>query len=156
MLLRTQSGSVTAPTAPQSENWSVHGQTTLTHQYAFPFRAPNRGPNSLDSGAGRETWDATFYVGWRLWQGAEIWINPEIDQGFGLSTTLGVAGFPSAEAYKLVRIIPIPACRACSCGRQLGLAMKPKKLSRSQPVRRVPIQGSSCRHGRKVLRNRCL
>ena len=32
---------------------------------------------------------------------AEIWINPEIDQGFGLSGTFGVAGFPSAEAYKV-------------------------------------------------------
>ena len=37
----------------------------------------------------------------RLWQGAELWVNPEIDQGFGLADTHGVAGFPSAEAYKL-------------------------------------------------------
>ncbi len=37
----------------------------------------------------------------RPWAGAEIWVNPEIDQGFGLSNTLGVAGFPSAEAYKV-------------------------------------------------------
>ena len=29
---------------------------------------------------------------------AEIWVDPEIDQGFGLSGTFGVAGFPSAEA----------------------------------------------------------
>jgi high affinity Mn2+ porin len=33
--------------------------------------------------------------------GAELWINPEIDQGFGLSNTLGLAGFSSGEAYKL-------------------------------------------------------
>ena len=37
----------------------------------------------------------------RLWQGAELWINPEIDQGFGLGETHGIAGFPSGEAYKL-------------------------------------------------------
>ena len=43
-----------------------------------------QGPNSLPGvGEGRETWDATFYVGVRLWQGAELWMNPEIDQGFG-------------------------------------------------------------------------
>jgi high affinity Mn2+ porin len=30
-----------------------------------------------------------------------LWINPEIDQGFGLSNTLGVAGFTSGEAYKV-------------------------------------------------------
>jgi high affinity Mn2+ porin len=33
--------------------------------------------------------------------GAEGWITPEIDQGFGLDNTLGVAGFPSGEAYKV-------------------------------------------------------
>jgi high affinity Mn2+ porin len=37
----------------------------------------------------------------KLWQGAEFWFNPEIDQGFGFNNTHGVAGFPSAEAYKL-------------------------------------------------------
>src|ERR1700687_3752757 len=35
--------------------------------------------------------------------GGEAWINPEIDQGFGLDGTLGVAGFPSGEAYKVGR-----------------------------------------------------
>ncbi len=82
-------------------NWAVHGQTTLVSQFAPAFHAPYRGANSLDSNAGRETWDATLYVGVSPWQGAEIWVNPEIDQGFGLSNTLGLAGFPSAEAYKL-------------------------------------------------------
>ena len=37
----------------------------------------------------------------RLWKGAEFWFNPEIDQGFGVGNTHGVAGFPSAEAYKI-------------------------------------------------------
>jgi high affinity Mn2+ porin len=32
---------------------------------------------------------------------AELWINPELDQGFGLDDTVGVAGFPSGEAYKV-------------------------------------------------------
>jgi high affinity Mn2+ porin len=36
-----------------------------------------------------------------LWQGAEFWINPEIDQGFGVGNTHGAAGFPSGESYKL-------------------------------------------------------
>ena len=81
--------------------WSVHGQTTFVFQYAAPFRAPYHGTNSLDPNHGRETWDVTFYVGRELWTGAALWINPEIDQGYGLSNTLGVAGFTSGEAYKL-------------------------------------------------------
>jgi high affinity Mn2+ porin len=83
------------------ENWSAHGQTTYLHQYAPTFHAPYKGPNSLASNVARETWDATLYLGRRLWTGGELWINPEIDQGFGLSNTLGVAGFPSGEAYKV-------------------------------------------------------
>jgi high affinity Mn2+ porin len=45
------------------DNWSIHGQTTYTSQYAPPFRAPYHGQNSLDRNAGRETWDATLYAG---------------------------------------------------------------------------------------------
>jgi high affinity Mn2+ porin len=89
------------PSALDLDNFSIHGQTTFLSQYAFPFHAPYRGQNSLDSNSGRQTWDVNFYVGVRPWQGAQLWIDPEIDQGFGLSGTFGVAGFPSAEAYKV-------------------------------------------------------
>ena len=89
-----------APAASAEDIWAVHGQTTFVTQYAAPFSAPYSGPNSLASNAGRETWDATAFVGLRLWKGAEAWVNAEIDQGFGLSRTLGVAGFTSGEAYK--------------------------------------------------------
>lgn len=89
------------PIAPNTDNWSVHAQTTYVIQTDPLFRSPYLGTNSLIPGQSHETWDVTFYVGLRLWQGAELWVNPEIDQGFGLSGTLGVAGFPSGEAYKV-------------------------------------------------------
>jgi high affinity Mn2+ porin len=87
-------------------SFSVHGQTTLVTQYALPFRAPYSGQNSLASNSGRETFDIDLYLGFRPWQGAEIWFNPEIDQGFGLSGTFGLAGFASAEAYKVGAAYP--------------------------------------------------
>lgn len=89
------------PSALDLDNFSLHGQTTFVSQYAFPFSAPYHGAHSLDRNSGRETWDVDFFVGVRPWQGAELWIDPEIDQGFGLSGVFGVAGFPSAEAYKV-------------------------------------------------------
>ena len=95
-----------APPVPEFDNFAVHGQTTYISQYVFPFRNPYSGQNSLAPNQGRETWDATAYLGMRLWQGAELWVNPEIDQGFGLSSTLGVAGFPSGEAYKVGAAVP--------------------------------------------------
>ena len=89
-----------AATDPDLVNF--HGQATFTWQGYPAFRSPYEGAQSLPGGGqGRETADATLYVGVRLWQGAEFWINPEIDQGFGIAQTLGVAGYTSGEAYKL-------------------------------------------------------
>jgi high affinity Mn2+ porin len=83
------------------ERFAIHGQTTYVEQETDSFQAPYSGSNSLSPDSGRETVDATLFVGARLWSGAEGWITPEIDQGFGLDNTLGVAGFPSGEAYKV-------------------------------------------------------
>ncbi len=94
------------PPAVQLDNFAVHGQTTFLEQYAPPFHSPYSGANSLIPNQGRETWDATAFLGWRLWDGAEFWFNPEIDQGFGLSSTLGIAGFTSGEAYKIGASVP--------------------------------------------------
>src|ERR1700733_6143035 len=89
-------------TAQAEETWAIHGQSTYTQQFQPAFRSPYQGPQSLSPAAnGRETFDATIYSGVRPWQGGEIWINPEVDQGFALGTTLGVAGYLSGEAYKL-------------------------------------------------------
>ncbi len=92
--------------ALETDAIAIHGQTTFLEQYAFPFRNPYSGPNSFLPNIGRETADATAYLGVRLWQGAEAWVDPELDQGFGLSNTLGVAGFPSGEAYKVGAAVP--------------------------------------------------
>jgi high affinity Mn2+ porin len=91
-----------AAAMPDPDVVNFHSQATFTWQGYPAFRSAFSGPNSLPaSGQGRETADATLYAGVRLWQGAELWINPEIDQGFGLADTLGVAGFTSGEAYKV-------------------------------------------------------
>ena len=89
------------PSALETDRFAFHAQATYLNQYDPPFRAPYSGTNSLAPNIGRETGDVTLYAGVRLWQGAEAWVNPEIDQGFGLSGSLGVAGFPSGEAYKV-------------------------------------------------------
>src|ERR1700722_14836357 len=82
--------------------WAFHGQITFVDQFHPAFASPYRGANSLDPGSrGDETVVSTLYVGLRPWTGAEIWANPEVDQGYGLSGTYGVAAFPSGEAYKI-------------------------------------------------------
>jgi high affinity Mn2+ porin len=89
------------------ETWAIHGQATNVWQLQPAFRSPYQGPQSLSPATNaRETIDATLYLGFRPWKGAEIWINPEIDQGFGLGGTFGVAGYLSGEAYKVGSNVP--------------------------------------------------
>jgi high affinity Mn2+ porin len=88
------------------QRWAVHGQATLVVQGVGGFASPYTGDNSLMPNQTKETADATLYLGVAPWKGAELWVNPELDQGFGLSDTLGVAGFPSAEAYKVGKSNP--------------------------------------------------
>ena len=96
-------GAAVAGDAPVGlPDWlAVHGQATFTLQGTPGFASPYAGANSLTPHQRKETIDATLFLGIRPWMGGELWVNPEIDQGFGLSNTLGVAGFPSAEAYKV-------------------------------------------------------
>ena len=106
---RAQSGSPdsAAPSTADTGFLAIHGQATVVEQAHDAFRSPYQAPNSLAPYAvGRETFDATLFAGVRPWKGGEIWVNPEVDQGFGLSNTLGVAGFPSGEAYKIGKATP--------------------------------------------------
>lgn len=85
-----------------SETFGFHVQLGGILQYHPGFRSPYRGTQSLNPGSrGNEAALATGFFGFRPWAGAEIWANPEVDQGFGLSNTLGLAGFPNALSSRV-------------------------------------------------------
>jgi len=95
------------PEATTPQTFALHAQATVVVQANPSFHAAFEGPNSLRSrGETRETADVTLYAGVKPWRGGELWINPEMDQGFGLGDTLGAAGFPSGEAYKVGKANP--------------------------------------------------
>ena len=84
------------------EDAAVHLQLTTVAQRHPKFNSPYEGTNSLTPiGVTEETTDVTAYLGTRLWRGAELWADPEVDQGFGFDKTVGLAGFSSGEAYKV-------------------------------------------------------
>jgi high affinity Mn2+ porin len=89
------------PAAPQQNRWNIHAQDTYVEQGYAAFRSPYEGTNSL-SGASqvKNTVSSTVFVDSRLWAGADLYFDPEIDQGFGLNDTHGVAAFPNGEAQK--------------------------------------------------------
>jgi high affinity Mn2+ porin len=49
---------------------------------------------------------ATAYLGRTLWEGGALYLDPEFAQGFGLSHTFGLAGFPNGEAQKSGAHVP--------------------------------------------------
>ena len=55
------------------------------------------------------------------WQGAAIYFNPEIDEGFGVGNTFGVAGFPNAFAYKVGKSEPYIRDRRYFLRQTIGL-----------------------------------
>lgn len=82
------------------QRFSLHGQTTFVAQGVPGFRAPYAGPASLIGRQVQSTTTATAFLGLKLLEGTELYYNPEFSQGFGLSRTLGVAGFVNGEAQK--------------------------------------------------------
>jgi high affinity Mn2+ porin len=87
-------------------SFEVHGQTVFIFQGYPPIRAPYDGPNSLPGvGQSRETWGMSGFLGVRLWQGGELYYNPELLQGYGVALTAGAGGFPNGEA---LRAFPYP------------------------------------------------
>jgi high affinity Mn2+ porin len=118
-----------APAGPEPDVLNFHGQSTFLWQGDPPFRSPYQGPNSLSGrGEGRETFDASLYAGLRLWQGAELWIQPEIDQGFGIGNTHGMAGYTSGEAYKIGDAYPYARLQRTFVRQTINLGGKSEKV----------------------------
>ena len=133
-----------APARADEADATVFGwqaQATAVDQYHPPFTSPYRGPHSLDPGhRGNETFDATLFAGWRLAPWLDAYADPEIDQGYGLSDTLGVAGFPARRPTSWARSGPISACSVPFCA--------PRSASAARPSRSPPRRTSSPRRVR--------
>ncbi|HEY2138153.1 MAG TPA: HoxN/HupN/NixA family nickel/cobalt transporter [Xanthobacteraceae bacterium] len=140
-------GRIGDPWAIDSGNWNLHGQFTYIEQGYFAFHSPYQGANSL-SGASqiRNTATATAFLGLRLWDGAEFYVNPELDQGSGLSDTFGLAGFPNGEAQKSG--FPVPRLNIDRVmlrqtfglgGPQEEIADGPNQLPGKQDISRITV-----------------
>lgn len=130
-----------------SDDWNIHGQYTLVGQGYPSFRSPYEGANSLTGSKQAEyTQSATGYVGLRLWEGGEFYVNPELMQGFGLNDVHGVAAFPNGEAQK--SDFPMPRLNVARVfvrqtfglgGEQETISDGPNQLAGKQDVSRITI-----------------
>ena len=138
----------TSLTNPESDRWEIHGQTTYLPQGYPRFRALYTGTNSLTPAPqAQATWSNSLYLNARLWEGGEVYYNPELLQGFGLNDTVGAGGFPSGEAQK--SNFPYPHYNTSRLflrqtfgfgGEQEELASGPGQLSGKVDVSRLTVQ----------------
>jgi len=82
--------------------FDIHFQATVATQAHPGFSAAYSGPHSLKTDAESATSVVMdVFTAARLWRGAELYFNPGMSGGRGLSSTLGVAAFPSGEVYRV-------------------------------------------------------
>src|SRR5437868_7528811 len=82
--------------------FDIHFQATVATQAHPGFGAAYSGPHSLKTDAESATSVVMdVFTAARLWRGAELYFNPALSGGRGLSKTLGVAAFPSGEVYRV-------------------------------------------------------
>lgn len=102
-----------APVAAQpaeQEEVTARYQSTYNWQRHPAFRASYDGPNSLLAARDRMfTFSATAHWGTRLWQGAELYFNPELASGVPFSRNLiGLGGFTNGEITRAAGSDPKP------------------------------------------------
>jgi high affinity Mn2+ porin len=118
--------------ALELDRFAFHGQTTFIEQYAAPFESPYIGPHSLSPNQGRESLDFMYFIGAKLWKDAEFWIDPEFNQGFGLSNTKGIAGFPSGASFKVGSAVPYARIQRAFLRQTVDLGGKTEKVEADQ------------------------
>lgn len=89
------------------EDWTARFQTTYIWQKKPSFHAAYSGQNSLAADAEKSyTATATAYLGFRPWQGGELYFNPEMTQGVPFSGLTGSAGFTNGELTRTAGTTP--------------------------------------------------
>lgn len=131
----------------ENQNWNFHFQQTIITQYHIDFFVAYSGKNSLQtSESPKTTLTSTFFIGRKLWNNAELYFNPELGGGNGLSGATGVAGFVNGEAYRIGDPTPeITVARffikqifpLSNASTQVNDT--PNQLARTQPTERIVL-----------------
>ncbi len=92
----------------KDSGWSFHFQFTGIIQYHPGFHASYGGINSFGPDPEKAfSVTTTAYIGRKLWNGGSLYFNPEMSGGEGLSKTLGIAGFPNGETFRIGDAKPV-------------------------------------------------
>ncbi|CAN2535345.1 hypothetical+protein [Methylocapsa aurea] len=89
------------------EIYSFHGQTTAVLQGYPKYPALYSGTHSFPpKGLADAGSTSNLFMGLRLWQGAAVYLNPEVDMGYGLANSVGAASYVNGAVAKVGRAAP--------------------------------------------------
>lgn len=118
---------------PAQEQWSVHFQATVIPQGHGHFNSPYEGKNSIASvNEIRTSYTSTLFLGGRLWQGAELFVNPELSGGRGIGGVVGIAGFPNGDIARVGKPEPTVSLARLFLRQTVGLGGEQERLA-SEP-----------------------
>ena len=91
------------------ERWNIYYQATSIGDYHGAFHAPYTGAFSLQPYSERDvSLTTTLFLGLRLNQNAEIYVDPEVAGGRGFSNVDGLANAPNGELPRVASATPKP------------------------------------------------
>ena len=94
---------------PPTVNYAVEGEITDNLQNLFAFRSPYSGPGSLRARNETELTDTyTLYLGVRPTPRFEVYINPELALGNGISSGVGLVGYSNGDLIGQPSLRPQP------------------------------------------------
>src|SRR5258708_5033491 len=95
--------------APAPERWNLFYQATAIGQRHGTFRAPYTGPFSFQDYPERDvSLTTTLFFGLRIGQNTQLYFDPEIAGGRGLSSVDGIANAPNGELPRVQTATPKP------------------------------------------------
>jgi high affinity Mn2+ porin len=143
--LAAQDNGVPAPV--EMERWNLYFQATSIGQYHGAFPAAYSGPNSLSNQPERDvSLTSTLFFGFRLPQGVQLYVDPEIAGGRGFSSVNGLANPTNGELPRVASATPKPYLARLYLTHDFGFGSEREnvdsdenQLSGSRPVTRYTI-----------------
>lgn len=91
-----------------SQSYNLHFQATFIDQGHSRIHAPSTGARSVQPYPESDvSVTSTLFFGWRLGRGVELYVDPELSGGQGISGARGMGGIPNAETYRVGNPQPI-------------------------------------------------
>lgn len=107
--METPSPSKVLGQVPSTAKYAIAGEMTDNVQHLFVFQSPYSGPNSLRARDETEiTHTYTLYLGARPIPRVEVYLDPEIALGNGVSSGSGLAGYSNGDLIGQPSLRPDP------------------------------------------------